>query len=173
MTHGPAEKTPVAQCSSIASYSAPMGGASGNYLQPPFMPGTPGQGYQGSEVPAAIYRNGLKEFQKYVALKFGGKKFEALSGDDQDKALKNLEDGSIHFEGSVNSQHFFKMILNDTKTGYFADPIYGGNMEMTSWRMIGFPGARYDYRDWVSRHNERYPLPPVSLTGRADWNRKG
>ena len=25
-------------------------------------------------------------------------------------------------------------------------------------RMIGVNGIRYDYRDWVSRHNERYPL---------------
>ena len=41
---------------------------------------------------------------------------------------------------------------------------------MCSWRMIGFPGARYDYRDWVNRHNERYPRPPVSIMGRADWN---
>ena len=31
--------------------------------------------------------------------------------------------------------------------------------------MIGFPGARYDYRDWVHRHNERYPYPPVSIDG--------
>ena len=26
------------------------------------------------------------------------------------------------------------------------------------WKMIGYPGARYDYRDWVDRHNERYPF---------------
>ena len=32
--------------------------------------------------------------------------------------------------------------------------------------MIGFPGARYDYRDWIDRHNERYPLPPVGIGGR-------
>ena len=25
---------------------------------------------------------------------------------------------------------------------------------MVGWKMIGFPGARYDYRDWVERHNE-------------------
>ena len=37
-------------------------------------------------------------------------------------------------------------------------------------RSIGFPGARYDYRDWVNRHNERYPRPPVSIMGRADWS---
>ena len=30
-------------------------------------------------------------------------------------------------------------------------------------------GTRYDYRDWVDRHNEAYPLPPVAITGRSDW----
>jgi gluconate 2-dehydrogenase gamma chain len=43
---------------------------------------------------------------------------------------------------------------------------------MVSWKMIGFPGARYNYLDWIDRHNERYPLPPVSLTGRIDWTPK-
>jgi len=51
--------------------------------------------------------------------------------------------------------------------GMFADPVYGGNRNMAGWKMIGYPGARYDYRDWVERHNERYPLPPVSIGGRA------
>jgi gluconate 2-dehydrogenase gamma chain len=40
---------------------------------------------------------------------------------------------------------------------------------MASWKLIGFPGARYDYRDWVDRHGEPYPLPPVSIMGRSDW----
>ena len=53
--------------------------------------------------------------------------------------------------------------------GFFADPIYGGNRDMVAWKMIGYPGARYNYLDWVSRHNERFPLPPVSMTGRAEW----
>src|SRR5262249_53638075 len=56
--------------------------------------------------------------------------------------------------------------------GFFADPVYGGNRDMAGWKMIGYPGARYDYRDWVERHNERYPLPPVSIGGRPDWVRK-
>ena len=38
--------------------------------------------------------------------------------------------------------------------------------------MIGYPGARYNYLDWVNRHNERFPLPPVSMTGRAEWTPK-
>ena len=40
---------------------------------------------------------------------------------------------------------------------------------MVGWRMIGFPGARYDYRDWIERHNETYPRPPVAISGAPQW----
>jgi gluconate 2-dehydrogenase gamma chain len=40
---------------------------------------------------------------------------------------------------------------------------------MASWKMLGFPGARYDYRDHVSKHNQPYPLPPVSIAGSTAW----
>jgi gluconate 2-dehydrogenase gamma chain len=60
-------------------------------------------------------------------------------------------------------------VIKDVQMGFFADPIYGGNRDMAGWKMIGFPGARYNYLDWISRHNERFPLPPVSITGRAEW----
>jgi gluconate 2-dehydrogenase gamma chain len=33
--------------------------------------------------------------------------------------------------------------------------------------MIGFPGARYDYRDHIDKHNVRYPRGPVSIYGEA------
>jgi gluconate 2-dehydrogenase gamma chain len=41
---------------------------------------------------------------------------------------------------------------------------------MAGWKLIGFPGARYDYRDHVTKHNQPYPLPPVSILGRGDWS---
>jgi gluconate 2-dehydrogenase gamma chain len=47
--------------------------------------------------------------------------------------------------------------------GFFADPIYGGNREMVAWRMIGFPGVRYDFRDHVEKHNVKYQLLPVGV----------
>lgn len=56
--------------------------------------------------------------------------------------------------------------------GFFADPVYGGNKDMVSWRMLGFPGARYDYRDHVSKLNQPYPLPPVSIAGAPEWLEK-
>ncbi len=68
-----------------------------------------------------------------------------------------------------DAKTFFKHLVKDTREGFFADPIYGGNRGMAGWKMIGFPGARYDYRDWVSRHNERYPVPARRIQGRAGW----
>ena len=43
---------------------------------------------------------------------------------------------------------------------------------MVGWKMIGFPGVRYNYLDWIDRHNERFPLPPVGMSGRAEWTPK-
>jgi gluconate 2-dehydrogenase gamma chain len=39
---------------------------------------------------------------------------------------------------------------------------------MGSWKMIGFPGARADFLDWVDQHGARYPLGPVGIAGRRD-----
>ncbi len=59
--------------------------------------------------------------------------------------------------------------------GFFADPLYGGNRDMVSWKMIGFPGARYDYREYIEANIiEPYPLPPVPfMSGASDWAGEG
>ena len=54
--------------------------------------------------------------------------------------------------------------------GYFSDPLYGGNKDMAAWKMIGFPGAHYDYKEWATRHGERVPLPTVGIKGRPGWS---
>jgi gluconate 2-dehydrogenase gamma chain len=77
-----------------------------------------------------------------------------------------MEKGPIQLEGA-NAKGFFEMLLSNTREGFFADPVYGGNRDMVGWKMIGFPGARYDYRDWVEKHNQPYPLPPVAIGGRS------
>jgi gluconate 2-dehydrogenase gamma chain len=76
-----------------------------------------------------------------------------------------MANGSLQLAGK-SAAPFFETLLQDTRCGFFADPIYGGNRDMAGWKMIGFPGTRYDYRDWVERHNERYPHPPVGIAGR-------
>ena len=39
--------------------------------------------------------------------------------------------------------------------------------------MIGFPGARYDYRDYVDKYNQPYPLGPVSIMAATRLDREG
>jgi gluconate 2-dehydrogenase gamma chain len=151
--------------------AGPYGRAEGLYMRPPFMPGAATQGYQSAEAPAARYRAGLKALADTISIGFAGKSFRELAPVDQDKVLSGLETGSIALK-DVNSAEFFALLLQNTQEGFFADPIYGGNRDMAGWKLVGFPGTRYDYRDWVERHNEVYPLPPVSIMGRSDWTVK-
>jgi gluconate 2-dehydrogenase gamma chain len=148
--------------------AGPYGRSEGQYVKPPFMPGAATQGYQMPDAPAARYREGLKALADHIKSSFGGKSFADLAPADQDKVLMGLESGSIVLK-DVKAKEFFALLLQNTQEGFFADPIYGGNRDMAGWKLIGFPGARYDYRDWVERHNETYPLPPVSILGRSDW----
>jgi len=151
--------------------AGPYGRSEGHYNQPPFMNGTKQQGPQSAKGPAATYRDALAALDQYCQSKYQGKRFPDLSDQEKDDLLKALEDGKVKLEG-VDGQSFFTHVIKDVQEGFFADPLYGGNVDMVGWKMIGYPGARYNYLDWLDRHNERYPLPPVSIMGRNDWNPK-
>lgn len=148
--------------------AGPFGSSQRLYMSGPFIKGTPQQGDQSPLTPAMRYRQGLAALDKYCRASFGGTPFAQLSDDEKDKLLAGLESNSINLDGA-DAKAFFQQILTNTREGFFADPVYGGNRDMAGWKMIGFPGARYDYRNWVERHNERYPLPPVSIAGRPEW----
>jgi gluconate 2-dehydrogenase gamma chain len=149
-----------------------FGNSSRLYMRPPFAKGTPSQGPQSEIVPARRYREGLAALDAYCRQAASGKVFADLAAEQQDEVLKGLDGAKIQLP-NVDGKAFFELLLQNTMEGFFADPIHGGNRDMASWRMIGFPGARYDYRDHVSKHNQPYPKPPVSIAGRADWTVKG
>lgn len=151
--------------------AGPYGHQEGLYLRPPFMKGTKQQGPQSEGGYTKVYRDGLAALDRACKGKFSGKSFAELPDGNKDQVLQGLESGDFKIEGA-DGKEFFEQVLKDIKQGFFADPIYGGNRDMCSWKMIGFPGARYNYLDWIDRHNERFPLPPVSLAGRIDWTPK-
>ena len=144
------------------------GDSRGLYMRPPFTDGAPNQGRQSPLTPAMRYRQGLAALDKYCRGAFAGKPFAQLPDEQKDQVLSGLEKGPIQLDGA-SATGLFEQLLTNTREGFFADPVYGGNRDMVGWKMVGFPGARYDYRDWVERHNERFPLPPVAITGRPDW----
>ena len=86
--------------------------------------------------------------------------------------MHRLESGDLKL-ATADTKAFFKLLWQNTLEGFWSDPIYGGNRDMAGWKLIGFPGARYDYTDYVSHHGEPFPLPPVGIKGRVEWIRKG
>jgi gluconate 2-dehydrogenase gamma chain len=151
--------------------AGPYGHNGGLYNKPPFHKGSKEQGPQSEKGLAQTYRDSLAALDRYCRATYSGKSFADLSDSDKDAVLTALESGKAKLE-SADGAAFVKQLITDIQTGFFADPIYGGNRDMVAWKMIGFPGARYNYLDWVHRHNQRYPLPPVSLQGRAEWTPK-
>jgi len=151
--------------------AGPYGRAEGHYLAGPFLKGTKQQGPQSPTTPAQQYRKALAAFDRACRAKFAGKAFVDLSDQQKDETIKGLEDGSLALDGA-DAKDFFKLILTDTQNGFLADPIYGGNKDMASWTMIGFPGAHYDYRDWIDKHNQRVTLPPVGIANHPNWTQK-
>ncbi|MGP8286081.1 gluconate 2-dehydrogenase subunit 3 family protein [Halomonas colorata] len=141
-----------------------FGHAADWYMKGPFPDDiSPLLGYQTSMTPRDVYRAGIAATRDYCVRQYG-QEFTALGSDAKDELLQKLEQQEITFE-NVSGLHFFAFLLQNTKEGYFADPIHGGNKHMVAWQFIGFPGARGAYLEWVDQHNVKYPLGPVSLTG--------
>jgi gluconate 2-dehydrogenase gamma chain len=143
-----------------------FGHAANWYMQGPFASGVPELGYQSPLTPRAVYRAGIAAVDKHCRYKFSNKSFSELTTTIQDSVLADLEKGTLDFE-NVSGTSFFNFLLQNTKEGYLADPIHGGNKNMGSWKMIGFPGARADFIDWVDKYGARYPLGPVGIAGKG------
>jgi gluconate 2-dehydrogenase gamma chain len=139
------------------------------YLGGPWPPGVPEQGYQSRLNPAQLYRQSIQAIERHVSESNSGKTFHELTPEEQDVVLKGLDSGELRLAGA-DGKAFFDMFLQNTLEGYFSDPIYGGNKDMAAWRMIGFPGAHYDYKEWAQRHGQRVPFPTVGIMGRPGWS---
>lgn len=134
------------------------------YMQGPFVQASPLLGYQLQLNPQQIYRIGIADTEKWCNGKYG-KAFHELDDNARDEALSLMEKGEAEFE-RIPSATFFSYLLQNTREGYFSDPMYGGNKNMGSWKMIGFPGARADFMDWVNQGGKAYPFGPVSISGK-------
>ncbi|MEJ0027153.1 MAG: gluconate 2-dehydrogenase subunit 3 family protein [Rhizomicrobium sp.] len=134
------------------------------YLQGPFHPEVDFTlGYQLKYSPRDLYRVAIADVNGWCRQTHGAD-FADLSPDQRDQALALLEKGEVGLP-NVKANEFFIQLLANVKEGYFADPMYGGNRHMGSWKMIGFPGARADFKDWVAQPGRVYPLGPVSILG--------
>jgi len=135
------------------------------YMQGPFLEATSEFGYQGKLALKDIIRVGIANVDAHCAKTYSGKAFADLDVRMQESVLKELEGGKIKL-ADISSKTFFADFLAETRAGYFSDPSHGGNKDMGAWKMIGYPGMRGDYLEWVKIRDKPYPLGPVDLAGR-------
>ncbi|WP_234484805.1 gluconate 2-dehydrogenase subunit 3 family protein [Noviherbaspirillum pedocola] len=131
------------------------------YRSGPWHEGEPTQGYQLPYTPAELFRNALRGVAADVQKKHGNS-FDKLSGADQDAYLQELQKSKEEMNG-VPANVFFESLLAMTIEGFFSDPIYGGNKDMVSWKMIGFPGAYATFYEQVDKHGIAFTRPPISI----------
>jgi gluconate 2-dehydrogenase gamma chain len=136
------------------------------YMQGPWKEGTPEQGYQLKLTPAQLYRVAIQGIDDYCRRTLNKKTFTELGAADQDKILHGLEKGEIELPDAP-AKEFFAMLWQNTNEGFFADPMYGGNREFAGWKLVGFPGPRYNYANEIEQYGKPYTLPTVGLMGRT------
>lgn len=151
--------------------AGPYGRADTWYMQGPWREGTPGQGYQLKLTPAQLYRDAIRAIDEDVRRQHGGKAFAQLDAGAQDKALEAMEKGELKANGAPVTQ-FFDLLVQNTLEGFLADPMYGGNRDFIGWKLLGFPGPRYNYVAEIERYGTKYDAPFVSIAG-ADSGVRG
>lgn len=108
-----------------------------------------------------LYRQGLRALQRSSRIKFG-KRFVELTDAEKDLLLRDFEAGSVDkFKAAAE---FFEAVRYHVLEGVFCEPQYGGNKNMTGWRLVGFPGQQLGYSDPYI--NKRVDLEPVSVDER-------
>lgn len=130
------------------------------YMQGPFYAGEKTQGYQGRLRRKEVFDIGLREMQNYSMQKYQ-KGYTSLAPEEQDAVLKAFETDEAKLT-TISASGFFKMLFSSTMEGVYADPLYGGNNNMSGWKMKNFPGSQMSYTD-VIEQDKFVQMQPVSL----------
>lgn len=107
---------------------------------------------------APLYHRGLRALQRYCRTKFS-KQFIELAAAEQDAVLREFEAGAQ--DTFAQAAEFFEMVRYHVLEGVFCEPQYGGNKDMSGWRLVDFPGQQFGYAD--AYINKRVDLEPVSV----------
>jgi len=138
------------------------GGGSKMYRSGPFRKGEPEQGYQLPLSPREYFAAGIFAANDWSRKNYGAD-FDRLTAPDRLSALQAMEGGVAEFD-DFSSRAFFEQLLAITMEGFFADPIYGGNRDKASWKMIGFPGLPANYANVLDQYFDKpYNALPKSI----------
>jgi gluconate 2-dehydrogenase gamma chain len=153
-------------CGCVTYIDRQLAGAWGNgaklYRNGPFLPAKPEHGYQLPLTPREYFAAGIKATNAW-SVKTYGKSLDRLSPSDRNAALIAMEKGTAKFD-NFDARPFFETLLQSAMEGFFADPMYGGNRNKVSWRMVGYPGLP---ATWASRaeamRGKKITIEPQSI----------
>lgn len=109
-----------------------------------------------------FYQQGLTQLDRYSKAKHGAA-FADLPEATQDQVITAIDSGVLLIwapkdpsadrepqdaaTGQVTDllSAFFALVREHTIQGMFCDPAYGGNRGEVGWRLVGFPGAQWEY----------------------------
>jgi gluconate 2-dehydrogenase gamma chain len=138
------------------------GGGEKMYRAGPYQQGLPEQGYQLPMTPREFFKVGVRATNDWSRQTYG-KEMDRLNPAERIVALKSMEDGSAKSD-QFDLKEFFQRLLVITMEGFFSDPLYGGNRNKASWRMLGFPGLPATYIDKINEYRDkRYIAEPQSI----------
>jgi gluconate 2-dehydrogenase gamma chain len=133
------------------------------YMQGPWKPGVPSQGYQLPLTPAQLYRAGIAATNAHCRKAYG-KTFDSLGEQQREEVLVGLSSGKLAFEDGLPVRVFWTTLYQTVMEGMFSDPIYGGNRDKAGWRLIGFPGAIAVHRENVEKFRDKpFPADPLGI----------
>ena len=138
------------------------GGGDRMYRAGPYVKGTPEQGYQLPLTPHQYFVAGIQTANAWCEKTYG-KSFDRLEQPKRDEALTAMQKGTAEFDG-LDAKQFFGALLTINMEGFFSDPIYGGNRNKVSWKMIGYPGLPATYANLIEQYrNKLYRPEPQSI----------
>ena len=161
------ELSPSGSDCGVATYidrqlASAWGGGAKMYRAGPYFKGKPEQGYQLPLTPAEFITAGIAAANAW-SRKTYGKDFDRLDADKRIEALKAMQEGKAEF-GGLSSRGFFARLHALSMEGFFGDPIYGGNRNKASWRMLGYPGLPATYANLIDEYRDkRYVAEPQSI----------
>ena len=138
-----------------------------------------------------LYREGARRLDTFCRDRYGSE-FANLTEEEQDGILHSLDTRHGDGEGvsavpaaaseaapdlaaprNVETDllaRFFEVVRDHTIQGLFGDPMYGGNRDKLGWKLIGFPGAQWEYTPAQMRPGFDATIIPIQTL--ADLQRR-
>jgi gluconate 2-dehydrogenase gamma chain len=116
-----------------------------------------------------LYRNGCRALDRHAKGRFGAG-FLRVTTAHQDEVLTDFEAGKV--AGFNHASEFFETLRRHTMEGVLGEPAYGGNQGLVGWRLVGFPGHQYGYKD--AYINKLVDIEPIAVDRpyrtEEEWN---